>query len=143
MTARTFGRRVVDEAAVAARRAAFVAGEAGRADRIARSEISAVPDAPVRPRPEPVPPPPEPVFVGGKSLTAAYALWLGLGLAGGHRFYLRRPRSGAVQALLFVASWGLAAAEYYAAFFGLVTGALWMLADGFLIRRMHRQATWR
>lgn len=37
-----------------------------------------------------------------KSTGAAYLLWLFLGGAGGHRFYLGRSGSGAVMLILFI-----------------------------------------
>src|SRR5207237_4907228 len=53
---------------------------------------------------------------------AAYAIWFFLGLAGGHRFYLRRPITGAVQALLFLSCIGAVAIfQYYQAFAGLAS----------------------
>jgi TM2 domain-containing membrane protein YozV len=75
-----------------------------------------------------------------RSLKIAYLLWFVTGLAGGHRFYLRRPLTGALQALLFACCIGAAIAEYYPAFAGLGVSWLWMVADGFLIRRMYRAA---
>ena len=44
-----------------------------------------------------------------RSLRIAYLLWFFLGLAGGHRFYLRRPMTGAIQALLFLGCVGAVA----------------------------------
>jgi TM2 domain-containing membrane protein YozV len=151
MTARTFGRKgmvaaagipraafpardpdqfeaiEIDEAAL--RRAAFVAEERARSEEKVQAERPAALPAAL-----PLPEPPAPT---DKSLTTAYALWLCLGLAGGHRFYLRRPLTGAIQTLLFLGCWGAALAEYYAAFGGLALSCLWMLVDGFLIRRLH------
>lgn len=75
-----------------------------------------------------------------RSLKKAYLLWFGAGLAGAHRFYLRRPLTGAIQALLFAGCLGAVLAQYYQAFGGLALSWLWLLADGFLIRRMHRTA---
>jgi TM2 domain-containing membrane protein YozV len=75
-----------------------------------------------------------------RSLKVAYLLWFVTGLAGGHRFYLRRPLTGAIQALVFAGCLGAVVAQYYTAFAGLALSWLWMLADGFLIRRMHRTA---
>lgn len=147
MTARTFGRKgnaggfaaapvrraafgardpdhfepvEIDEAAL--RRAAFVAGERARSETPAAAEsVAFESDAPT-----------------DRSLRTAYLLWFGAGLAGGHRFYLRRPLTGALQAAVFVGGWGAAAAEYYAGFGVVGLSCLWMLADGFLIPRLHR-----
>ena len=73
-----------------------------------------------------------------RSLKTAYLLWFCLGLAGGHRLYLRRPLTGFLQAILFLGCWGAALMEYYRAFAGLALSCLWMVADGFLIGRLHR-----
>jgi len=75
-----------------------------------------------------------------RSLRIAYLLWFFTGLAGGHRFYLRRTLTGAAQAALFAGCVGAVFAQYYPAFAGLGLSWLWMLADGFLIRRMYRTA---
>jgi TM2 domain-containing membrane protein YozV len=73
-----------------------------------------------------------------RSLKAAYALWFFLGLAGGHRFYLRRPVTGAIQTLLFIGCVGAVAVfQYYEAFAGLALSWLWFLADGIRLRRLH------
>lgn len=110
----------IDEEAL--RRAAFIAEERARAEVTAEAES----------------PPAEPAPAPDRSLRTAYILWFCTGLAGGHRFYLRRPLSGAVQAILFAAAWGAAIAEYYAGFGVIAVSCLWMLADGFLIPRLHR-----
>jgi TM2 domain-containing membrane protein YozV len=147
MTARTFGRKgdagaiaaaprrpvfgarnpdhfepvEIDEAAL--RRAAFVAEERARAEAPAEAEGPALA--------------PEPALPTDRSLRTAYLLWFCTGLAGGHRFYLRRPLTGAVQAALFAGAWGAAIAEYYAAFGVVAFSCLWMLADGLLMPRLH------
>jgi len=112
----------IDEAAL--RRAAFIAEERARAQAPAEAEAL----------------PPEPAAPSDRSLKTAYILWFATGLAGGHRFYLRRPLTGALQAALFAAGWGAALAEYYAGFGAVGLSCLWMLADGFLIARMKRTA---
>lgn len=152
MTARSFGRKGMAENVAAApsrraafgarnpdhfeaveidepalRRAAFLAEERARKDEPA--EASADLALPV-----------EPIAPADRSLKTAYILWFCLGLAGAHRFYLRRPSSGALQAILFFGCWGAALAEYYAAFAGLALSCLWLLADGLLIGRLHRTA---
>jgi len=73
-----------------------------------------------------------------RSLRTAYLLWFFLGLGGGHRFYLRRPITGAIQALLFIGCVGAVALfQYYEAFAGLALSWLWFLADGIRLRRLH------
>lgn len=114
-------REEKDEDEIAARRAAFVAEERARA--------APPPELPL-PAAEPVP--------TDRSLKAAYALWFLLGLAGGHRFYLRRPLTGAGQALLFVSCLGAVTLfQYYQAFAGLALSWLWYLADGVRLRALH------
>lgn len=57
-----------------------------------------------------------------KSMGAAYALWLFLGLLSMHRFYLERPGSAILQIILNC----------------LVVGLIWTLIDAFLIPGMIR-----
>jgi len=116
-------REEKDEDEIAARRAAFVAEERARA----------------APPPEALPPSAEPeVAATDRSLKTAYALWFFLGLAGGHRFYLRRPLTGAGQALLFLTCLGAVTLfQYYQAFAGLALSWLWYLADGIRLRALH------
>ena len=76
-----------------------------------------------------------------RSLRTSYLIWFCLGLAGGHRFYLRRPITGAVQALLFVGCVGAVALfQYYEAFAGLALSWLWFLADGIRLRHLHSRS---
>lgn len=73
-----------------------------------------------------------------RSLRTSYLLWFFLGLAGGHRFYLRRPITGAIQAILFLGCVGAVALfQYYEAFGGLALSWLWFLADGIRLRHLH------
>jgi TM2 domain-containing membrane protein YozV len=73
-----------------------------------------------------------------RSLRTAYLLWFFLGLCGGHRFYLRRPWTGAIQALLFLGCLGAVVGfQYYQAFGGLALSWLCYLADGIRLRRLH------
>jgi hypothetical protein len=74
-----------------------------------------------------------------RSLKLAYALWFLTGLFGGHRFYLRRPLCGAVQAVIFFGCVATALLQYYWAFAGLAISWLWMLADGIRLKHLH---TW-
>jgi len=148
MTARTFGRKGVSEtggaAAMASRRAAFLASERAAGDRAAETDIFPAPvrvdlakaPAPAQPEAPPVARRP----VGPRSLPIAYALWLVLGIAGVHRLYLGRTRSGALQAAIcagcFAATW----MQYYQAFAGLAICWLWMFADGIQLKKMHAEA---
>jgi TM2 domain-containing membrane protein YozV len=124
-------RDVADPAADAeARRAAFLAGE--RASQAAARPAAAETGLERLPRIS------EPPLPSDRSLRGAYFIWFFLGLAGGHRFYLRRPVTGAVQTLLFVACVGAVAIfQYYQAFAGLALSWLWYLIDGMRLRRLH------
>lgn len=162
MNARTFGRKGGSEAAVSARRPAtfglnrtqesapsapredealsrrqaFVAAERARAGDMAPTEtMPAASEEAIK------------AILAGEALVApptdrslklAYALWFLTGLFGGHRFYLRRPLTGAVQALIFFGICAFAALlQYYWAFAGLGVSWLWMLADGLLLKHLH------
>ncbi len=144
MTARTFGRKGISEesgGAIQSRRAAFLASERSRGDRAAETEVF---PAPARAEPagerELEPPAQARQPVGPRSLKIAYALWLVLGIAGAHRLYLGRTRSGALQAAIcagcFAATW----MQYYQAFAGLAICWLWMFADGIQLKKMHAEA---
>lgn len=78
------------------------------------------------------PPPPT-----DRSIRIAYALWFLTGLFGGHRFYLRRPLLGAVQAVIFFGCVAAAVLQYYWAFAELAVSWLWMLADGIRLKHLH------
>lgn len=144
MNARTFGKKnagVGGDAATPSRRAAFVAEERARSERIAESEVFEAPPAAVRAQAAEVVAKPEtapPVFVD-RSLKLAYALWLTLGVVGAHRFYLARPITGAILATLFTASLVMVARQHYPWFAGIAVTVLWMVGDGFLIEYMHRK----
>jgi TM2 domain-containing membrane protein YozV len=84
---------------------------------------------------------PAPRVVGPRSLMVAYLLWIFLGSLGAHRFYLGRTMSGAVLACLTFASWALVTGQTYEAFAGVLVSSLWVFADAFLIKSMHRAAT--
>ncbi|HKR24738.1 MAG TPA: TM2 domain-containing protein [Allosphingosinicella sp.] len=114
----------IDEAAL--RRAAFAAEERARA-------------AP-QPEAETLAPALKPVVPTDKSLRVAWLLWLVTGIAGGHRFYLRRPISGAIQAVLFLGCWGATLAGRFEAFAGIALSCLWMSADALLMARLHRDS---
>jgi TM2 domain-containing membrane protein YozV len=118
-----------------ARRAAFLAQERGRD---APTPVTALPSAETENalaslKAEPVLAPTD------RSLRTSYLIWFFLGLAGGHRFYLRRPITGAIQALLFIGCVGAVALfQYYEAFAGLGLSWLWFLADGIRLRHLHK-----
>lgn len=76
-----------------------------------------------------------------RSLKAAWPIWFLLGLAGGHRFYLRKPITGALQALLFLGCLGAVILfQRYEAFFGLGLSWLWMLIDGIRLKKLFMTA---
>ena len=164
MTAYGFGRKGVAGGAVAPRRANLVASQQPRSFQPMRDVADPGEDAETRraaflaeergrdaPPPEPAVLPSaeteailaslkaESVLVPtDRSLRTAYALWFFLGLGGGHRFYLRRPWTGAVQALLFLGCVGAVALfQYYQAFAGLALSWLFYLADGIRLRTLH------
>lgn len=133
-------RQAAGDDEIAAKRAAFLAEERESADGAGKAQLAGATETALRAFRAEV------EFAGlpaDRSLRVAYLLWFVTGLAGGHRFYLRRPLTGAVQALLFVGCVGAVLAQYYPAFAGLALSWLWMLADGFLIRRMFRTAAAR
>jgi len=114
---------------VESRRAAFLAAEHARKEERADAES-------LLSRWKPAP-----KVVGPRSLLIAYLLWGLLGSLGAHRFYLGRTISGALLACLTFGSWALVIAQTYEAFAAALVGALWLFADGFLIKSMHRLAT--
>lgn len=118
------------------RRAAFLAEERGR--NPAAAEPAALPSAEIEKAAEALVA--EAVLVPtDRSLRTAYLLWFFLGLGGGHRFYLRRPLTGAIQAVLFLGCVAaVAAIQYYQAFAGLALSWLWYLADGIRLRHLHK-----
>ena len=147
MNARTFGKKgmTAGETAAASRRAAFLAQERARAEgesRAADTEVfpSAAAETTIADRIEFVETSTrEPV--GPRSLVLAWILWFPLGLAGLHRLYLGRYRSGALQAVLFLgcvtAVFGF---QIYPAFAGLIVSWLWMFVDGLKLKQMHAEA---
>ena len=161
MTARTFGKKRMEGDggdAVATRREAFLAAERARADRVAESDVFSPAGSALRanfaaqqanaderaPDPVAIVEEGEPVpFVPlDRSLPVTYAIWLFLGLAGGHRLYLGRPIIGAAQAAIFIASLGAVVGyQYYPAFAGLLLSWLWFFADGLRLRKMFSEVT--
>lgn len=144
MTAQGFGRKGMASAPAVSRRAAFIASAPVEIDETAlRRAAFAAEERARNQRPaeaEVAPPLAEPDPPSDRRLSTAWVLWLCAGLAGGHRFYLRRPITGTLQALLFLGSWGGALAEFYAAFAGAGIACLWWIADGLFIPRLHRTA---
>lgn len=123
-----FGRKgTVDGAALAARRAAFLAEERARAGRPAPSG-------------GPGHPPLTPVFVREKSVGVAYLLWFFLGGLSGHRFYLGYSTSAAIQASLTPIAYAMLVAGSLFGVLPLFAAGLWILGDAFLIPGMVRQA---
>jgi TM2 domain-containing membrane protein YozV len=125
-----FGRKgTVDGAALAARRAAFLAEERARALTSGGGGSGGGGVAPANP-----------VFVREKSTGVAYLLWFFLGGVSAHRFYLGFPMSAAIQAGLTPIAYAML---FSGSLFGVIpmfAAGLWILADAFLIPGMVRQA---
>jgi hypothetical protein len=125
-------RDVDPEADAEQRRAAFLAEERARGAAPAALPSIAAEKALAAIKAEPV------LVPTDRSLRTAYLLWFFLGLGGGHRFYLRRPWTGAIQALLFLGCLAAVAGfQYYEAFAGLALSWLCYLADGIRLRHLH------
>ena len=116
------------------RREAFVAAERARAEDLEPTEAMPVASEAAIKAILSIEAPPPPT---DRSIRLAYALWFFTGLFGGHRFYLRRPFTGVVQALIFSGCCGAALLQYYWAFAGLALSWLWMLADGIRLKHLH------
>lgn len=128
MTGGAFGRKgSVDGAALAARRAAFLAEE--------RARLQQDGDRPIASAGSP--------FVRDKSIGTAYLLWFFLGGLSAHRFYLGFSTSGAIQVALLPISWALIVSGSLAAFMTLAASSVWLLADAFLIPGLQREANAR
>jgi TM2 domain-containing membrane protein YozV len=126
MTGGGFGRKgSVDGAARAARRAAFLAEERARAGRPGHAPAA------------------NPAFVREKSAGTAYLLWFFLGGLSAHRFYLGFPVSGAIQAAFWPLGWALLVSGSLVTFLVMAGGAIWVLADAFLIPGLRREANER
>jgi TM2 domain-containing membrane protein YozV len=130
MSGAAFGRKgAAGDAAMAARRAAFLAEERARERRPSQAK-----EEEWRPHPS------EPVYVREKSMGTAYLLWFFVGGLGAHRFYLGYGTSGMAQLLLLVLSWMLLLSGALWAVAGLFFGALWLLGDVFVIPSLTREA---
>jgi TM2 domain-containing membrane protein YozV len=131
MSGGAFGRKgSIDGAALAARRAAFLAEERARSQRPAQDGV----------RP---PPASTHALVREKSVATAYLLWFFLGGLSAHRFYLGFSTSGAIQVTLLPISWALIASGSLAAFVTMAAGSIWILVDAFLIPGLQREANAR
>lgn len=123
-----FGRKgTVDGAALAARRAAFLAEERARVQRPTDGG-------------RPVHSSPSPVFVREKSTGVAYLLWFFLGGFSAHRFYLGFFTSAAIQAGLTPIAYAMLFSGSLFGVLPLFAAGLWILADAFMIPGMVRQA---
>lgn len=123
MTNAAFGRKgSIHGAALAERRAAFLAAERARSHPASAST---------------------PAFVREKSMGTAYLLWFFLGGLSGHRFYLGFPVSGVFQAALWPLGWALLVSGSLLTFVVMAGGGLWILADAFLIPGLQKEANAR
>ena len=138
-----FGRKIVVDEELAAKRAAFIASERARAAR--------EPDEPVQTLRTPTRAAAgarAPVYADDKTLFAAYMNWFLFGFVGAHRFYLGYTLSGALQAMLGMVGLALlftAAAQESLAYASLSisvvgTSGLWLLGDLVLIPTMCARA---
>lgn len=81
-----------------------------------------------------------PVFIREKSMGVAYLLWFLFCQLGVHRFYAGATQSAVIQASLFVVGWMMVASGMLVAFVAVVVGAIWALADAFMIPGLIREA---
>jgi TM2 domain-containing membrane protein YozV len=130
MSGATFGRKGGGaDAAMAARRAAFLAEERARSERPAPADGIAASRAPT--------------FIREKSVGTAYLLWFFFGGLSGHRFYLGFPASGAIQLALTPLGYGLLIGKSPVGFAVLICAWLWILGDAFVIASLARAANER
>jgi len=80
------------------------------------------------------------VVVSGKSLGTAYVLWFFLGGFSAHRFYLGTPFTAIAQVCLWYISLMMLMVGNSIAFYPLIAGGLWILADAFLMPRLRDAA---
>ncbi len=66
-----------------------------------------------------------------KSTLIAYLLWFFLGFLGGHRFYMQKTGSGAVQLIMFLV--GMILSVVLVGFLILLPLVIWVIVDAFLI----------
>lgn len=116
---------------MAQRREAFLAAERARNGQRSATERDAAANDPVVAAP---------IFVRGKSLAIAYALWAVLGGISAHRFYLGFPLAGIAQTALWYISLMFWMAGHEPALFSMSAGLLWILADVVLLPGMRNAA---
>ncbi len=150
MAGTTFGRKGMEAAAPVGRRAqyftpppvavedaldrrreAFIAAERARAGEAAEAADPMASAARAKEKGLPV-------FPGQKSARVAYSLWFFLGMISAHRFYLGRPITGVAQTCLWYVSLMFWMAGHELAFFPMVAGVSWLVADLLLIPGMTR-----
>jgi TM2 domain-containing membrane protein YozV len=138
MSAAGFGRRgAAPDDGLAARRAAFLAEERARASAAPAAGRGGLDeDFAMRPlieRP----------YVARKTMGTAYLLWFFLGGFSAHRFYLGFNSSAIVQLLLTPFGYAMLMSKSPAGFLAVGAGALWLLADAFLLPGMVGKANHR
>lgn len=143
----TFGRRGMEAAAPAGRRAQFIASAAASpGDEMEQRRAAFV--ASERARAEQAvevghhrvaPVVTAPIFASGKSLGIAYGLWFVLGLISAHRFYLGRPLTGIAQTGLWYVSLMFYMAGYDLAVAPLGGGLLWVAVDSYFLPGLARE----
>ncbi len=139
-----FGRKGTIDQDMAARRAAFIAAERARSQRAPEQPMQAAARHAGTSRKTPV-------YATRKSLGIAYLLWFVLGGFSAHRFYLGYTSSAVAQTLLWIGGFMMVFVGSFSnslpmAFMGIAslgTGAIWILADAFLmpglLERANRQ----
>lgn len=118
----------------AAQRAAFLASERVRKAESGPSQTPHAHDV------SPSYAPSSPVYIREKSMGMAYLLWFILGQLSAHRFYAGATSSAVIQASMFVVGWMLVLSGILGAFFVVVAGGIWVLADAFMIPGLIREA---
>lgn len=113
-------------------REAFLASERARARDAVDASASDAPSSATRSG--------RTVVVSGKSLGTAYVLWFFLGGFSAHRFYLSTPFTAIAQVCLWYVSLMMLMAGNGIAFYSLVAGGLWVVADAFLMPRLRDAA---
>ena len=145
--AATFGRRGMDAAAPAGRRAQLIAPtappaenelERRRAEFLASERARSEQAVDVEHR-RAAPAVAAPIFASGRSLGIAYVLWLLLGLVSAHRFYLGRPLTGIAQTSLWYVSLMFYMAGHEVAVGTLGAGLLWVAVDSYFIPGLTRE----
>jgi TM2 domain-containing membrane protein YozV len=138
MSTAGFGRRgAAPDDGLAARRAAFLAEERARASAAPAAGRGGLDEdfamRPLLERP----------YVSRKTMGTAYLLWFFLGGFSAHRFYLGFNGSAIVQLLLTPFGYAMLMSKSPAGFVAVGAGALWLLADAFLLPGMVGKANQR